>query len=76
VCAGIDRKPHIADDGKLVPEKFEGGITFNNVVFSYPSRPTQMVLNGVSFHVRCGAVPRAAVPRLIDTLGVPRIRAP
>ncbi|KAK6049167.1 ABC transporter, ATP-binding protein [Cooperia oncophora] len=56
IFAIIDRVPDIdpmSDDG-LTPEEFVGRISFNNVHFSYPSRPTVKVLDGVNYEVNPG----------------------
>ena len=45
----IERKPKInTDDGDYEPADINGHILFENVTFSYPSRPDQIVLQ-VSF---------------------------
>ncbi|XP_076716779.1 phosphatidylcholine translocator ABCB4 isoform X3 [Callospermophilus lateralis] len=38
----------------LWPEKFEGNVTFNEVVFNYPTRPNVPVLQGLSLEVKKG----------------------
>ncbi|EHA97327.1 Multidrug resistance protein 3, partial [Heterocephalus glaber] len=38
----------------LWPDKFEGNVTFNEVVFNYPTRPTVPVLQGLSLEVKRG----------------------
>ncbi|PIO53142.1 hypothetical protein TELCIR_25538, partial [Teladorsagia circumcincta] len=56
IFAIIDRVPDIdpmSDDG-LTPEEFVGRLTFSNIHFSYPSRPTVKVLDGVSYEVNPG----------------------
>lgn len=46
----IERKPRIKLDDGLIPEKpTEGHIEFQDVHFSYPSRPDVEVLKGISF---------------------------
>jgi ATP-binding cassette subfamily B (MDR/TAP) protein 1 len=52
----IDRVPDIdssSPDG-LKPEKVEGHITFENVAFNYPSRPSVPVVKGLSFSFPAG----------------------
>ncbi|XP_059568173.1 phosphatidylcholine translocator ABCB4 isoform X1 [Myotis daubentonii] len=38
----------------LRPDKFEGNVTFNEVVFNYPTRPDVPVLQGLSLEVKKG----------------------
>uniref|UniRef100_A0A0N5A187 ATP-binding cassette sub-family B member 9 n=1 Tax=Parastrongyloides trichosuri TaxID=131310 RepID=A0A0N5A187_PARTI len=49
----ILRKPKIKYDGTMMSE-VKGNVTFSNINFSYPSRPTQKVLNNMSFNVSPG----------------------
>ena len=52
----IDLKSKIdpfSDEG-LVPEKVNGDLRFENVHFSYPSRPEEKVLKGVSLEINKG----------------------
>ncbi|XP_041708101.1 ATP-dependent translocase ABCB1-like isoform X2 [Coregonus clupeaformis] len=52
----IDNKPHInsySDHGHK-PDVIKGNIEFNNIHFTYPSRPDVKVLNGMSLTVRSG----------------------
>lgn len=42
------------EDERAKLENFEGSIQFNNVSFSYPSRPDQVVLQNLSFDVAAG----------------------
>jgi ABC-type multidrug transport system fused ATPase/permease subunit len=35
----------------IKPESMEGNVKFNNVVFNYPSRPDQPVLNNISLSI-------------------------
>ncbi|KHJ97250.1 ABC transporter transmembrane region [Oesophagostomum dentatum] len=56
IFAVIDRVPTIdsqQEDG-LFPQHIEGRLTFNEVHFSYPSRPTVEVLKNISFEVDKG----------------------
>jgi ATP-binding cassette subfamily B (MDR/TAP) protein 1 len=52
----IDRIPDIdsSDPGGLKPEKVEGHITFENVAFSYPSRPHVAVVKDLSVSFPAG----------------------
>jgi len=52
----IDRIPDIdsASPNGLKPEKVEGGIVFEDVQFSYPSRPTVQVVKGLSIAFTAG----------------------
>ncbi|KAF8158097.1 P-loop containing nucleoside triphosphate hydrolase protein [Crassisporium funariophilum] len=52
----IDRVPDIdsANPGGEKPEKVEGEIVFEDVKFSYPSRPTTQVVKGLSITFRAG----------------------
>ncbi|KAI1709594.1 ABC transporter transmembrane region domain-containing protein [Ditylenchus destructor] len=52
----IDRKPDIDNDGNYMPEKIAGRIEFKNVHFSYPTRPENPILKGLSFTVEPGEV--------------------
>uniref|UniRef100_A0A8C8ZZZ0 P-type phospholipid transporter n=1 Tax=Prolemur simus TaxID=1328070 RepID=A0A8C8ZZZ0_PROSS len=52
----FERQPLIdsySEEG-LKPDKFEGNVTFNEVVFNYPSRPKVPVLQGLSLEVKKG----------------------
>uniref|UniRef100_A0AC35THV2 Ligand-gated ion channel 50 n=1 Tax=Rhabditophanes sp. KR3021 TaxID=114890 RepID=A0AC35THV2_9BILA len=51
----IDREPKIPKIGKDKPV-IEGKVTFNNVSFSYPSRPNQIVLNNLSIEADAGTI--------------------
>jgi ATP-binding cassette, subfamily B (MDR/TAP), member 1 len=52
----IDRIPDIdsSDPSGLKPEEVEGHITFENVIFSYPSRPQVTVMNDLSISFLAG----------------------
>ncbi|VDK55168.1 unnamed protein product, partial [Cylicostephanus goldi] len=60
-CVGASRKvfeymlrdPEIANDGKREPP-LEGQIKFENVYFTYPSRPNNIVLKGLDLTIRAG----------------------
>ncbi len=41
---------------KLLPEKIAGSIAFDNVSFSYPTRPGQHALHGVTFNIAPGEI--------------------
>uniref|UniRef100_A0A452US07 Phosphatidylcholine translocator ABCB4 n=1 Tax=Ursus maritimus TaxID=29073 RepID=A0A452US07_URSMA len=52
----LERQPLIdsySEEG-LRPDKFEGNVTFNEVVFNYPTRPDIPVLQGLSLEVKKG----------------------
>ncbi|XP_006779226.1 PREDICTED: phosphatidylcholine translocator ABCB4 isoform X1 [Myotis davidii] len=52
----FERQPVIdsySEEG-LRPDKFEGNVTFNEVVFNYPTRPDVPVLQGLSLEVKKG----------------------
>ncbi|KAL2777417.1 phosphatidylcholine translocator ABCB4 isoform A [Daubentonia madagascariensis] len=52
----FERQPSIdsySEEG-LRPDKFEGNVTFNEVVFNYPTRPNVPVLQGLSLEVKKG----------------------
>ncbi|KAG9046648.1 GTPase-activating protein [Tulasnella sp. UAMH 9824] len=55
--ATIDRVPPIdsADEGGLKPDKVVGRITFDNVVFNYPSRPDVPILKGLNLDISAGS---------------------
>ncbi|VDO95904.1 unnamed protein product [Heligmosomoides polygyrus] len=56
IFAIIDRVPDIdamQDDG-FTPEEFIGRLTFSNVHFTYPARPTVKILDGISYEVNPG----------------------
>lgn len=40
----LDRKPEVSTDGTLEPEELKGHISFQNITFSYPTRPDRNVL--------------------------------
>jgi len=42
------------DTNNAITEHIEGNLTFNNVVFAYPSRPEITVLNDISFEAKAG----------------------
>jgi ATP-binding cassette subfamily B (MDR/TAP) protein 1 len=49
-------EPSLIDpfEKKIVPKDISGKIEFRNVVFSYPTRPSQVILNGLSFTIYPG----------------------
>jgi ABC-type multidrug transport system fused ATPase/permease subunit len=51
----MDRESEVKD-GDQTPEQFDRGISFEDVSFSYPSRPDEPVLKGISFEVKPGQV--------------------
>lgn len=44
----------ISEDNKKISKAVRGDITFDQVTFSYPTRPDIQTLKGVSFHVNAG----------------------
>lgn len=40
----IDRKPNLPQPGTLAPTRLEGRVEFQDISFSYPSRPEKPVL--------------------------------
>lgn len=46
------KKESHATDGAMVPTTMGGNIHFDNVMFSYPSRPDALVLNGFTLELR------------------------
>jgi ABC-type multidrug transport system fused ATPase/permease subunit len=44
----------IYEKDNVIKQKIEGNLSFNNVVFSYPSRPELTVLNDISFNADAG----------------------
>ncbi|XP_013162197.1 PREDICTED: multidrug resistance protein homolog 49-like [Papilio xuthus] len=52
----LDREPTIdsLDKGGLMPRRVLGDIKFDDVHFSYPSRPNVKVLQGFSLHIKAG----------------------
>ncbi|XP_038200004.1 antigen peptide transporter 2 [Arvicola amphibius] len=52
----IDRKPNLPQPGTLAPASLEGRVEFQDVSFSYPSRPEKPVLKGLTFTLHPGKV--------------------
>jgi ABC-type multidrug transport system fused ATPase/permease subunit len=52
----LDRKPLVRFDGGRNDVKIKGKIQFSNVTFSYPSRPTEIVLQGFNLDIEPGKV--------------------
>lgn len=52
----LDRQPEIGLSGGLTLNNLDGRVTFEQVVFSYPSRPELAALNDVSFNLEPGEV--------------------
>ncbi|XP_072406556.1 antigen peptide transporter 2-like [Chiloscyllium punctatum] len=52
----MDRKSSVPTDGKLVKETLKGHVEFQNVSFSYPTRPDIQALKNVSFELKCGEI--------------------
>ncbi|XP_012927271.1 ATP-binding cassette sub-family B member 9 isoform X2 [Heterocephalus glaber] len=52
----IDRQPTMAHGGSLAPEHLEGRVDFENVTFTYRTRPHTQVLQNVTFSLTPGKV--------------------
>ncbi|XP_015422743.1 PREDICTED: ATP-binding cassette sub-family B member 9, partial [Myotis davidii] len=52
----IDRQPTMVHDGNLAPDHVEGRVDFENVTFTYRTRPHTKVLQDVSFSLCPGKV--------------------
>ncbi|XP_068937804.1 ABC-type oligopeptide transporter ABCB9 isoform X2 [Petaurus breviceps papuanus] len=52
----IDRQPTMMYDGSLAPDHLEGRVDFENVTFTYRTRPHTQVLQNVSFTLSPGKV--------------------
>ncbi|XP_017745632.1 PREDICTED: ATP-binding cassette sub-family B member 9 isoform X2 [Rhinopithecus bieti] len=52
----IDRQPTMVHDGSLAPDHLEGRVDFENVTFTYRTRPHTQVLQNVSFSLCPGKV--------------------
>ncbi|XP_036777936.2 ABC-type oligopeptide transporter ABCB9 isoform X2 [Manis pentadactyla] len=52
----IDRQPTMVHDGNLAPDHLEGQVDFENVTFTYRTRPNTQVLQNVSFSLSPGKV--------------------
>lgn len=52
----IERQPTMAHGGSLAPEHLEGRVDFENVTFTYHTRPHTQVLQNVSFSLTPGKV--------------------
>ncbi|XP_028384836.1 ATP-binding cassette sub-family B member 9 isoform X1 [Phyllostomus discolor] len=52
----IDRQPTMVHDGNLAPDHVEGRVDFENVTFTYRTRPHTKVLQNVSFSLSPGKV--------------------
>uniref|UniRef100_A0A452TCE7 ABC-type oligopeptide transporter ABCB9 n=1 Tax=Ursus maritimus TaxID=29073 RepID=A0A452TCE7_URSMA len=52
----IDRQPTMVHDGNLAPDRLEGRVDFENVTFTYRTRPHTQVLQNVSFSLSPGKV--------------------
>jgi ATP-binding cassette subfamily B (MDR/TAP) protein 1 len=45
-----------SSESGLKPEDVKGALSFNNVRFSYPTRPNDPILNGMTFDIKAGSV--------------------
>ncbi|XP_048472695.1 antigen peptide transporter 2-like [Rhincodon typus] len=52
----LDQKSTVPTDGNLVKETLKGHVEFQNVSFSYPTRPNIQALKNVSFKLKCGEI--------------------
>lgn len=53
----IDRVPLLDNTaGEALGANFRGDVEFRGVSFAYPSRPSTLILNNVSFSIRAGTV--------------------
>ncbi|KAG7315891.1 hypothetical protein KOW79_020757 [Hemibagrus wyckioides] len=50
----LDRKPEVSTDGTLEAEELKGHISFQNVTFTYPTRPDQIVLKDFNLELKPG----------------------
>ncbi|KAF4075232.1 hypothetical protein AMELA_G00232050 [Ameiurus melas] len=50
----MDRKPEVSTDGTLEPEELKGHVSFQNITFSYPTRPDRSVLKDFSLELKPG----------------------
>ncbi|EPZ35336.1 ABC transporter domain-containing protein [Rozella allomycis CSF55] len=50
----IDRKPSIDNSGTTNLDNPQGTAEVNNVIFKYPTRPDQIILNGINLSVKQG----------------------
>ncbi|MCJ8748012.1 hypothetical protein PDJAM_G00159940 [Pangasius djambal] len=50
----LDRKPEVSTDGTLEPEELKGHVSFQNISFSYPTRPDRNVLEDFSLELKPG----------------------
>ncbi|KAI5089976.1 transporter associated with antigen processing, subunit type a, partial [Silurus meridionalis] len=50
----LDRKPEVRTDGTLEPKDLKGHINFQNITFSYPTRPDRSVLEDFSLELKPG----------------------
>nr|AGV39005.1 transporter 2 ATP-binding cassette sub-family B [Rattus norvegicus] len=56
VFSYLDRRPNLPNPGTLAPPRLEGRVEFQDVSFSYPSRPEKPVLQGLTFTLHPGKV--------------------
>ncbi|KAL2080178.1 hypothetical protein ACEWY4_023971 [Coilia grayii] len=50
----LDRKPEVSTEGTLQPDVLKGHVQFQNLTFSYPTRPDQKVLKDFSLELKPG----------------------
>uniref|UniRef100_A0A3B3Q8S8 Transporter associated with antigen processing, subunit type a n=1 Tax=Paramormyrops kingsleyae TaxID=1676925 RepID=A0A3B3Q8S8_9TELE len=52
----LDRKPQVSTDGTLQPDTLTGHVQLCNLTFSYPTRPDEPALQGLSLELKPGQV--------------------
>ncbi|XP_072562108.1 antigen peptide transporter 2a [Paramormyrops kingsleyae] len=52
----LDRKPQVSTDGTLQPDTLRGHVQLRNLTFSYPTRPDEPALQGLSLELKPGQV--------------------
>ncbi|KAJ8335313.1 hypothetical protein SKAU_G00409520 [Synaphobranchus kaupii] len=50
----LDRKPQVSTEGDLQPETLQGHVQFQDLTFSYPTRPDRPALQGLSLELKPG----------------------
>ncbi|KAG9333701.1 hypothetical protein JZ751_010691, partial [Albula glossodonta] len=50
----LDRKPQVSTEGDLQPENLKGHVQFQDLTFSYPTRPDRSALQGLSLDLKPG----------------------
>ena len=70
IFALIDSKPKVntKQTGVVPLDDFKGSVTFENVVFTYPTRPDSEVLKGIDLEIKPGSVVALVGPSGIFSL--------